>query len=179
MTSVGHQHRLSPWGRLVAVSAIVVVGFLGALAALAVASTRHRVVSYPVSGALNAVALDLGDADVVIVRGGRRASVQVQRTERFAFGRRAQTRREVAAGVFRVSSRCPSTVLGSCSVSYRVVVPDSVPIDVRTADGKVTLQGYRGSARINTRNGDVAVSGFCGFSLQARSGSGDILTDTT
>jgi DUF4097 and DUF4098 domain-containing protein YvlB len=38
----------------------------------------------------------------------------------------------------------------------------------------VTFRGYRGSARVTTRSGDVDVAGFCGFSLEARAESGDI-----
>ena len=36
------------------------------------------------------------------------------------------------------------------------------------------FQGYRGSARVTTRGGDIDIAGFCGFSLQARAESGDI-----
>jgi DUF4097 and DUF4098 domain-containing protein YvlB len=59
-------------------------------------------------------------------------------------------------------------------VHYRVVVPDNVPVTVRTAGGAVRFQGYRGSARVTTRGGDIDIAGFCGFSLQARAESGDI-----
>jgi putative adhesin len=174
VTSAAHAHHLTPWGRLVAVSSVLVLAFLITLGALAAASTRRRVVSYPVSGALNGVALDLGDADVVVERGARGRTVDVQRTERFAFGHNARTHREVSGGVFHASSRCPSTVLHACAVSFRVVVPDSVPIDVRTTSGTIRLDGYRGSARLATRSGDIAITSYCGFSLQARSERGDI-----
>jgi len=174
VTSATHTHHLTPWGRVVAVSAVLVLAFVVTLATLAAASTRRRVVTYPVSGTLNGVALDLGDADVTVARGARGRSVDVERTERLRFGRNPRTHREVSGGVFRVTSRCPSTVLDSCAVSYRVVVPDSVPIDVRTTSGTIRLAGYRGSARLATRSGDIAISTYCGFSLQARSESGDI-----
>ena len=55
-----------------------------------------------------------------------------------------------------------------------MVVPDNVPLTVRTTSGKVSFRGYRGSARVTTRSGDVDVAGFCGFSLQARAETGDI-----
>jgi hypothetical protein len=77
--------------------------------------------------------------------------------------------------MFRVRSRCPRTVLHGCSVGYRVVVPDNVPLTVQTDGGSVRFRGYRGSARVMTGGGDIDVSGFCGFSLQARAeGGGDI-----
>jgi hypothetical protein len=153
---------------------VLVVVPLVVLAALAVASTTERQVSYPVEGTLNSVVLDLGDANVVVARGGRRPAVEVQRTERYAFGHAARTQRWVDEGVFHVSSRCPRTVLHSCSVRYRVVVPDNVPVEVRTTSGGVRLDGYRGSARVTTGSGAISVAGFCGFFLQARSERGRI-----
>jgi hypothetical protein len=169
-----HHARLTPWTRLVAVSAVLVVGCLVALAALAVASQGERIVSYPVRGSLNGLELDLGDADVAIVRGGRRAAVEIERHDSFAFGHSAKATKQIDGGVFMLRSRCPRTVLHACSVSYRVLVPDNIPIDVRTTSGSIRLEGYRGSARVASGSGDVAISDFCGFGLQARSGSGTI-----
>jgi hypothetical protein len=158
----------------VAASAVVVVGALAALGTWAVASSRERIATYSVGGTVSGVALDLGSADVVIARGGRRREVAVYRTDRFAFGHQATSHPEVSAGQFRLTSRCPSTVPRSCSVSYRVVVPDSVSIEIRTTDGSVHLDEYRGPARIATASGDVSISGYCGFLLQARTESGNI-----
>ena len=99
---------LSPWGRVVAISALLVVGGAVALAVGALASTRDRVVTYPVTGSLQGLQFDLADGDILIVGGGgRRDTVDVRRTERYSFGHEADSRRDVAAGVFRVRSRCP------------------------------------------------------------------------
>lgn len=168
--------RVSPWGRVVLVSALLVVGGVAALVAGAFASAHERRVSYPVTGSLNGLAFDLGDGDIVIAGGGRRDSATVARTERYAFGHDAVTSRRVSGSVLRVRSRCPRTLLGRCSVSYRVVVPDNVPVDVRTSGGHVTLNGYRGSARVVTSSGDIHVDGYCGNSLELRTGSGDVDT---
>jgi Putative adhesin len=171
---VAHHHRLTPWTRLVAVSAVLVVGLLIVLGVMAIASQRERIVSYPVRGELDGLSLDLGDADVVIARGGRRPAVEIDRREHYAFGHSARTVKQVAGGTFRLRSRCPATVLHDCSVSYRVIVPDNVPIDVRTGGGSVRLDGYRGSAKVATGSGDVSINDFCGFSLQARAQQGAI-----
>jgi hypothetical protein len=172
--STTHHPRVTPWTRLVAVCAVIVVGCLVTVGALAVASQGERVVSYPVRGSLNGLRLDMGDAEVVIARGGRRPAVEISRRENFAFGHTAKATRVVRAGVFVLRSRCPRTVLHSCSVRYRVVVPDNIPIDVRTTSGAIRLDGYRGSARLATGSGDVTIADFCGFGLQARSESGTI-----
>jgi Putative adhesin len=139
-----------------------------------VASSHERIVRFAVRGELNGVMLDLGDADVVIAGGGGRSVLEVQRTDRFAFSHDADVRRAVVAGAVSIHSRCPTTVPRSCSARYRLVVPDNVPVDVRTDAGNVRLRGYRGSLRVTTRSGDIDIGAFCGFSLQAGTESGDI-----
>jgi len=167
--------RISRWGVVVMASSLLIVGGAAALAIASVASSRERLVSFAVRGSLSGVALDVDDGDVEIAGGGRRPVLGVQRTDRFAFGHDAEVQRTVAGGELRIRSRCPNAVPRACSVRYRVVVPDNVPVTVRTAGGTVRFRGYRGSARVTTRSGDIDVAGFCGFSLQARAESGDIV----
>jgi len=166
--------RVSRWGVVVTVSALLVVGGAAALVIASIASRRERSVSFAVRGSLNGVALDVSDADVEIAGGGQRALLGVQRIDRFAFGHDADVRRVVTGGELRIRSRCPSTVPRGCSVRYRVVVPDNVPVIVRTTGGTVRFRGYRGSARVTTRSGDIDIGAFCGFSLDARAESGDV-----
>jgi hypothetical protein len=165
---------MSPWARLVTVSAVLVLGSAVALVSWGLASQQRRVVSYGVRGSLDGVSLDLGGANVTIVGGGSRSAVAVERHDRYAFGHDANSTRSAVDGVFRLYSRCPRTVFHVCTASYRLLVPDNVPVDVRTDGGNVTLDRYRGSARIVTHSGNVNVSGFCGFSLQASTSSGDV-----
>lgn len=171
--------RLSPWGRVVAISALLVVGGAVALAVGALASTRERLVSYPVTGSIQGLRFDLGEGDLIVVGGGRRDSVEVQRRERYSFGHEALTERAVEGAVFSVRSRCPFTLLGPCSVSYRVTVPDNLALDVRTTGGDVTFRNYRGSARVTTAHGSIDISGYCGNSLDARAGSGEVALDAS
>src|SRR4051794_14873681 len=166
--------RLSPWGRVVAISALLVVGGAVALAIGALASTREYRRSYPVLGAVENLRFDLADGDIVVVGGGQRDNVQVDRTERYAFGHGPATARSAAGGAFAVRSRCPTLLLGPCTVAYRVVVPDNVGLDIRTTSGSVSLRGYRGSARVSTGEGGIEISGYCGNALDARAGAGAI-----
>jgi hypothetical protein len=166
--------RISPWGGLVAVSVLVVVGATAALLIATVASGRERDVRFAVRGSLSGVSLDVGDADVEIAGGGRRELLEVQRTDRFAFGHDAVVSRTVSTGELRLRSRCPTAVPRACSSRYRLVVPDNVPVVVRADGGTIRLRGYRGSARLTTRSGDIDVAGFCGFALDARAESGAI-----
>jgi hypothetical protein len=164
----------SSWTLLVAVSAVVVVGVALTIAVWWAMSSERRVTSYAVRGHLDAIALDLGNADAEIVGGRDETEVAVRRTDRFAFGRPPVSRRDVSDRILRLRSRCASGILGTCSAIYRLTVPNNVPIRVRTRSGDVELAGFRGSARIETQTGDIAASSFCGFLLQARADRGDV-----
>ncbi|HEY6758399.1 MAG TPA: hypothetical protein VI318_02875 [Baekduia sp.] len=169
----------SPWGLLVtACAAVLGVVALGLLI-WALASSQERSVSYSVRGAPAGVTLDLGGADVEVLGGGRATAVAVSHVDRFGFGHGPVADRSIGDGMFSVRSRCPRTMLRGCSVRYRVVVPDNVPLSIRTTSGSVSFSGYRGSARIETDGGDIAIAGFCGFSLQARAEGGGNITATT
>ena len=159
---------------------MTVCAFVVAAAALALAiswlvTDETSVASYAVRGSVNGITLDLGAADAEIVGGGDRQAIEVRRTDEFAFGRRAESRRSASDGELAISSRCPrSAVLHVCSARYRVTVPDNVRVTVRTTSGHVRFNGYRGSAAVDTGSGDIAISRFCGFALRARAQSGDV-----
>ena len=165
---------MSAWGWLVAASAVLVGGSALALSAWWALTSKRVVATYSVQGAVSAVFLDLGGADADVVGGGNRPSVQVRRTDEYAFGRRAIAGRDAAGGVLRIRSRCPDTVLGACDAAYRLTVPDNVPVTVRTTSGDVRFTGYQGSAQIDTSSGDIAIGGYCGFLLRARADAGDV-----
>lgn len=159
---------------MVIVSALLVAGSAAVLLGWDIGSHHERLVSYPVGGAVSRVVLDVDDAGVTVVGGGGATQVEVSRREDYSFGRPPETRKTIEAGVFTVTSRCPDALPQACSVRYRVVVPDNVPVDVDTGSGDVRLQRYQGSARVSTGAGDVDVEGFCGFSLQATAVSGNL-----
>ena len=164
---------------VVAGSAVIVLGIALVLGVWWLASSEKRIATYSVTGAVSRVTLDLGGANAIVVGGGSGRAVQVRRTDSFSFGRRANARRAVSDGELRLRSRCPVTVLASCSASYRVRVPDNIPVTVRTSSGNVRFSAYRGSANINTTTGDISVGGYCGFLLQARAESGNVLASTS
>lgn len=102
----------------------------------------------------------------------------MRRTDRYSFGHPAREHRWVESGVLHISSRCPRIVLGSCSASYELAVPDGVAVDVQSYDGDVRMTGFNGNAVVRTDAGNVDVEAFCGFHLSARSHSGDIDVST-
>jgi len=168
------RRRPSAWGWLVTVCATLVVGGALALGVWWLVTAETSVASYAVRGSVDGITLDLGAADAEIIGGGDRPAIDIRRTDEFAFGRRAMSRRDTSGGELRIASRCPRTVLAVCSARYRLTVPDNVRITVRTTSGDVRFSGYRGSAQVDTSTGDISVAGFCGFALRARAQAGDV-----
>jgi hypothetical protein len=156
-----------------------VAGSVLAFAVAAWASASERDVTFVVRGAVERLRVDVADADVDLVRGGDRDSVEVRRVERFSFSRAPAVQRRLEGATFVVRARCPAALLDGCGVRLRVVVPDGLPVEVRTSSGAVRLRDLRGSARVATRDGDVRATGFCGFSLQADSDHGRLAVGTS
>ena len=144
--------RTVAWWWLVAASLLVLVLVGRRRCASGGRVTREtRTTSYRVLGDLAGVRLDLGDADVEIDGGA--TAVEVRRVDRFAFGQPSDERRTVENGTLSVISRCPDQVLGSCRASYRLAVPDNVPLDIETSSGTVSLTGVRASVAGHHRLG--------------------------
>ncbi len=178
-SSAPRARRRSPWALLVLGSAGIVLVVALTAAVWWAASSERRVSSFSVRGSLTGISLDLGPSDTEIVGGRDEPVVGVRRTDAFSFGHPAIVRREVTGGILRIRSRCPRAVLGTCSASYRLTVPNNVPVTVRTGSGNVRLTGFRGSARIDTGTGDISADSYCGFLLRARAAGGDVSARAT
>ena len=160
------------WWLLVATCVLLLVAVATALTIAWLASRETRTTSYRVLGDLAGIRLDLGDADVEIDGGA--SAVEVRRVDRFAFGEPSVERRTKEGGRFSIVSRCPDQVLGDCRTVYRLTVPDNVPIEIKTSSGSVRLSGVRATVQVSTESGAISATAFCGFSLRASSGSGDV-----
>jgi len=169
--------RMTPWGRVLVGSAATLAIAGAVLGALWLSSTETRTVSAHLPASLRGIELQVQSGDVAIV-GGSQSGVSIARSERSVFGHGPRERRSLREGILRVSSGCPRMVVGSCSASYRIDVPNDVPISIRTEHGDIRLNGYQGSADIATDTGTISVQGYCGFVLGAASASGDIAVST-
>jgi putative adhesin len=167
-----------PWTSLVVACAATLIAAGVGLGIWWAVTKETRIASYRVTGSLTRVQIDASSGDVEVIDAPGSA-VQVRRTDSFAFDRPAHERRSVSRGVLRLSSRCPRMAVGRCSSSYRVAVPENVPVEIHTGDGAVRLSALRGSAEIQTGSGDVTVDGFCGFALSVKTGAGDARATAT
>ena len=170
--------RFSPWALLVVGSLMALIAGAAVLAVLWLDSSRTTTVAYAVPGTLLGIDLRVQSGNVTIV-GGSKAGVSVSRSDHSVYGHGPREQRHVRLGILHLVSSCPVLVLGSCASSYRIEVPDNVPISVRAEQGAVRVEGYQGSATITTHAGSISVEGYCGLVLGATSGSGNISVGTS
>jgi hypothetical protein len=157
----------------VAASAAIVLLVASATGIAWLVTLHSRVTTYSAPAPLSRVELDMSSGHAVIV-GTQSSTLLIRRTDGYAFGHAAIEQRSLTDGVLRIYSHCPKIVLGSCSASYELAVPETVAVSVRTTDGDVRLDGFRGTAELRTGEGNVNVAAYCGFDLSARTGSGDV-----
>jgi hypothetical protein len=165
--------RRSRWALLVGASSAALVAAGVSMASLWLVSSGTRTTSFGFAGPLLGVEIEVARGDVEILGGGR-SDVNVRRADSFAYGREPREQLALEGGVLRIASRCDDLVVGACSSAYTVAVPDNVPVTVRVAHGDVRLAAYRGSARLTTGGGSIAVDAFCGFVLEATAKQGDV-----
>jgi Toastrack DUF4097 len=161
------------WHTAVAVSAGIVVLVVLATGAGWLATLQSKTTRYAVSARLTRVELTVSSGDALIV-GTQSTSLEVRRTDHYSFGHAAHEQRSLSGRMLRISSSCPKIVVGSCSASYELAVPETVTVDVHTTAGNVRLTGFRGTAVVQTRTGNVYVDAYCGFDLAAITRSGDV-----
>ena len=166
------ERRAKRWWWLVAACGLVLLICAVTLVVWWAVSLETRTTSYRVLGDLAGIRLDLGDADVEIDGGA--TAVEVRRVDRFAYGAPAEEQRSIAGGTLSIVSRCPDQVLGSCRASYRLTVPDNVPLEIETTGGSVRVSRVRASVQINSDQGKIEATGFCGFLLRASSDTGGV-----
>ena len=169
----GRARRLSPWGRVVAASIFVLIAAAASMVGLWAATAGTHTESFIAAAEVLRVELDIGRGNVQIVGGGL-DEVQVRRTDHFAYDHSPQEARTQEDGVLRVTSTCANLVLGSCYADYRVKVSDNVPVVVHAPHGDIAIESYRGSAQLETIDGNISVRSFCGFVLQATTKAGSI-----
>jgi hypothetical protein len=165
--------RLHGWSAAVALSAAIFVLVAAALGAGWLTSLTSHTTVYTYAGPVKRVSIQLSSGDATIV-GSPSPAVQVRRTDRYAFGHRAAERRTYGSGQLAVWAACPRVVVGSCSASYEVAVPETATVEVHTTSGDVRLEGFRGTATVRTGSGSVDAEAYCGFGISAASGSGDL-----
>ncbi len=164
---------LHGWNAAVAGSAAIVALVILVTGIGWLASLHSNTMTYSVSGSVSEVYLQVSSGHVAVA-GSSSTVLQVRRTDSYSFGHSARERRWVSGGVLHISSQCPKIVMGSCSASYQLMVPEALAVRVQTDSGDVQMTGLDANATVGTRTGNVDVEAFCGFQFSARSQSGNL-----
>jgi hypothetical protein len=155
----------------VGVPAVLAVIGWAAFNAVALADqVSYRVhVSAPVTD--RRVSISIGNGDATILPGpGQR--ILVNAALRDSLARPSFTWRTSAAGL-DLSSACPPTLVGTCSLSYLVTAPSGLPVAVSDSSGDLTVNDFRGHISLADGSGDLNAGGLSG-SLSLIDSSGDI-----
>ena len=165
--------RVTPWGLLpVAARPRRCSSPASRSGVLWLSSTETRTVSSHLSASMRGIELRVRSGDVAIGAAAR-TEVSILRPDRCVLGHGPLERRSVRGGVLRISSGCARLVVGSCSASYRVAVPNDVPISIRIEHGTF------GSTAIAALPPPARkVEDYCGFVLGAVPASGDVTVST-
>lgn len=83
-----------------------------------------------------------------------------------------------AGNTLTLSSTCAKVVIGlsgnGCSVSYRIQVPRSTPVEVDNDDGAIVASGLAGTVELHTDNGSLNVTDLRATSAKLSSDNGPI-----
>jgi hypothetical protein len=142
------------------------------------ATAGSRSTSFIAAAEVLRVEIIVGRGNVELVGGGL-DEVRVRRTDHFAYDHSPTEVRTLEDGVARIESSCQDLLIGSCFADYRVTVSDNVPVVVHAPHGNIRLASYRGSAALETSSGNISVTSFCGFVLQATTKSGNVDVDAS
>ncbi|MEA2303708.1 MAG: hypothetical protein QOH43_988 [Solirubrobacteraceae bacterium] len=88
------------------------------------------------------------------------------------------TAASVRGGTLHLRSSCPWIGSVSCTVSYRLQIPDGLPVRVAASAGDVSVDGLSASSLdLHSDAGDVRATGVRADRITADSSAGDVLVD--
>jgi len=138
------------------VTAVVLSLLLIAYGVLSVVSliardTAHRSATF---GGVTALTVDLGFESLEVRGSSTASSVRLTRSYSWSFDRPGVGAHQ-AGGRLSVTSSCGFSVGRGCSGHVRLVVPEGLPVTVRTSDGGVLLRHLTGAVAASSSDGGI------------------------
>lgn len=166
--------RRSGLGTTARVTAVVLSLLLIAYGVLSVISlmareTGHRSATF---GGVTNLTVDLGFESLEVRGSSTASSVRMTRSYSWSFDRPSVGATE-AGGRLTVRSSCGFSVGRGCGGHVRLVVPEGLPMTVKTSDGSVLLRDLTGSVTSSTSDGHVTLRDVSG-PVDASSSDGGI-----
>lgn len=160
--------------RVGAVVAIVLIG--GAAASQASEALRHvETTSLALPAQLKLLVVESNDGDLVL-EPAEGTLPQASGHARWSWQRpvieRSTSSNEQEA---RIVATCPGGgPFQSCSVDWRVTVPEGTAVVLTSGSGDIRARSLRGSVRATTTSGDIVLDGVSAPDVALRSSTGDI-----
>jgi hypothetical protein len=146
---------------LIAYGVLSVVGLIAR-------DTAHRSATF---GGVTALAVNLGFESLEVRGSSTASSVRMTRSYSWSFDRPTVGAHQ-AGGRLSVSSSCGFSVGRGCTGQVRLVVPEGLPVTVRTSDGSVLLRDLTGSVDVSASDGGIDVNRVTGpLTLRTHDGS--------
>jgi DUF4097 and DUF4098 domain-containing protein YvlB len=155
-------------GVLLALTFTLWAGF--ALAGWTVGTVDRRE-HHVLRGAVGEVRIDGTAGDVTLVPSDGRQVVVDSHAQGTLWLPKMQTR--IEGGHVTVRGHCRVVVLGSCSASFVVHIPEGTPVSVKTSSGDVYASGLSGRVELDVASGDVDLVALTGGTT-AHVSSGDV-----
>jgi len=147
---------------------LIAYGVLSVVSLIA-RDTGHRSATFD---GVTALTVDLGFESLEVRGSSTASSVRMTRSYSWSFDRPSVGASQ-AGGRLSVSSSCGFSVGRGCSGHVRLVVPEGLPVTVRTSDGGVLLRDLTGTVTSSTSDGHVTLRQLTG-AVDASSSDGGI-----
>ncbi|WP_344895645.1 DUF4097 family beta strand repeat-containing protein [Actinomadura meridiana] len=148
--------------RTLTITAVLVAGAAATLTGCGNLSfgTHHEDRAYTAPPGITALKIRSGGARVEITASD---SPDIKVRERLSWSNgknKPGPRHTVEDGTLTLSSKCARASIGytKCSVSYRVQVPRTTPVEVDNDDGAIVASGLAGTVKLHTDNGRLTVT---------------------
>ncbi|MEV5592301.1 DUF4097 family beta strand repeat-containing protein [Streptomyces sp. NPDC052496] len=130
--------------------------------------------SYTVDGRTTTLNVTTPGGDIEVVAGDA-AGGKVTVTERLVYGeRKPATRHALEAGELKLAADDCGGFRSQCGVSYRVTVPRSVAVKLKTDGGDIDVKGPSGAVDARTSGGNIDLREYAGKQATVHTDGGDI-----
>jgi hypothetical protein len=153
---------------LIAYGVLSVVGLIAR-------DTAHRSATF---GGITSLTVDLGFESLEVRGSSTASSVRMTRSYSWSFDQPSVGAAE-AGGRLTVRSDCGFSVGRGCTGHVRLVVPEGLPVTVRTSDGSVLLRDLTGSVTSSTSDGHVTLRNLSGAVDASSSDGGMDVSEVT
>lgn len=163
--------RIAIAGGLLTSAALLTSGLTGCGLTSAAGPAEQDKASYEVTEKVTRLEVRNGSGDTLITETGG-GSVKVDETLHWR-GNRPETEHTVDGDTLLITYRCPPRP-GSCSVNYKIQIPEGLEVKAEAGSGDITLRSLSGPLTVSSGSGSLDGSGLTGKTVLAEAGSGDV-----